>query len=159
MSDQKQSISVDWKQADSAGMQAALQAARTGLQQGGIPIGSALVDGQGKLIASGHNQRVQKGDPILHGEMDCLQRAGRRSSYKDCTIYSTLMPCYMCAGTIVQFKIPRVVVGESRTFAGARDFMQSHGVQVVDLDMPECYQLMEQFIADQPELWNEDIAE
>jgi cytosine/creatinine deaminase len=139
-------------------MKAAIDEARKGRQEGGIPIGSVLVR-DGRLIARGHNKRVQERNPILHGEMDCLNNAGRIGSYRNTTIYSTLMPCYMCAGTIVQFKIPRVVVGESRTFAGAREFMEQHGVEVVDLDLPECVQMMEEFIAAEPELWNEDIGE
>jgi cytosine/creatinine deaminase len=139
-------------------MKAAIDEARKGRQEGGIPIGSVLVR-DGRLIARGHNKRVQERNPILHGEMDCLNNAGRIGSYRNTTIYSTLMPCYMCAGTIVQFKIPRVVVGESRTFAGAREFMEQHGVEVVDLDLPECVEMMEEFIAEEPELWNEDIGE
>ena len=139
-------------------MQAAIDEARKGLAEGGIPIGSVLVK-DGKLIASGHNKRVQEQNPILHGEMDCLNNAGRIGSYRNTVIYSTLMPCYMCAGTIVQFKIPRVVVGESRTFPGARAFMEAHGVEVIDLDLPECVRMMKEFIAAKPELWNEDIGE
>ena len=139
-------------------MKIAIDEAKLGRSEGGIPIGSALVK-NGKLVAKGHNKRVQEQNPILHGEMDCLNNAGRVGSYKDTVIYSTLMPCYMCAGTIVQFKIPKVVVGESRTFDGAEEFMRSHGVEVVNLDLPECYEMMEQFIAEQPELWNEDIGE
>jgi cytosine deaminase len=139
-------------------MQAAIAEARAGLAQGGIPIGSVLVKG-GAIVARGHNQRVQKGNPILHGEMDCLLNAGRVGSYRDTVIYSTLMPCYMCAGTIVQFKIPRVVVGESVTFAGARQFMESHGVEVIDLALPECIEMMRSFIAAKPQLWYEDIGE
>ena len=139
-------------------MQAAIDEAKKGLSEGGIPIGSALVK-NGKLIAVGHNKRVQEQNPILHGEMDCMNNAGRVGSYKDTVMYSTLMPCYMCAGTIVQFKIPKVIVGESRTFPGAVDFMRSHGVEVIDLDLPECYEMMEQFIAEKPALWNEDIGE
>ena len=139
-------------------MQLAIDEARAGLQQGGIPIGSVLVR-NGKVVASGHNKRVQENNPILHGEMDCLHNAGRIGSYRNTVIYSTLMPCYMCAGTIVQFKIPKVIVGESRTFSGARAFMESHGVEVVDLDLPECVTMMENFIRDKPELWNEDIME
>ena len=139
-------------------MQAAIDEARKGLSEGGIPIGSALVK-DGKLVASGRNKRVQEKNPILHGEMDCLNNAGRIGSYKGTTIYSTLMPCYMCAGTIVQFKIPKVIVGESRTFPGARKFMEGHGVEVIDLDLPECVKMMEDFIAAKPELWNEDIGE
>lgn len=139
-------------------MQTAIDEALKGLAEGGIPIGSALVK-DGKLVASGRNKRVQEKNPILHGEMDCLNNAGRIGSYKGTTIYSTLMPCYMCAGTIVQFKIPKVVVGESRTFPGARKFMEEHGVEVIDLDLPECVAMMEDFIAAKPELWNEDIGE
>jgi cytosine deaminase len=139
-------------------MQAAIDEAQKGLAEGGIPIGSALVR-DGKLIATGRNKRVQEQNPILHGEMDCLNNAGRIGSYKGTVMYSTLMPCYMCAGTIVQFKIPKVIVGESRTFPGARAFMEAHGVEVIDLDLPECVRMMEEFIAAKPELWNEDIGE
>ena len=139
-------------------MQAAIDEARLGRSQGGIPIGSVLVR-DGKIIGQGHNKRVQEDSAIKHGEMDCLTNAGRQRSYRDTVIYTTLMPCYMCAGTIVQFKIPKVVVGESRTFPGARQFMESHGVEVVDLDLPECVAMMEAFIREKPELWNEDIME
>jgi cytosine deaminase len=139
-------------------MKLAIEEAKIGLSEGGIPIGSVLVR-NGQLIAKGHNKRVQEMNPILHGEMDCLNNAGRIGSYKDTTIYSTLMPCYMCAGTIVQFKIKRVIVGESITFTGAREFMESHGVEVIDLELPECFNMMEKFIEENPELWNEDIGE
>ena len=139
-------------------MRAALAQAQKSLAEGGIPIGSVLVKDE-QIVAQGHNKRVQEQNPILHGEMDCLNNAGRLGSYRDTVIYSTLMPCYMCAGTIVQFKIPKVVVGESRTFAGAREFMEQHGVEVIDLDDPECVNMMQQFINDHPELWNEDIGE
>ncbi|MBK9453810.1 MAG: nucleoside deaminase [Bacteroidetes bacterium] len=139
-------------------MRLAIDEAKLGLSQGGIPIGSVLVK-DGKLVATGHNKRVQEQNPILHGEMDCLNNAGRIGSYRNTVIYSTLMPCYMCAGTIVQFKIPKVIVGESRTFPGAVEFMRSHGVEVIDLDLPECVKMMEDFIAAKPELWNEDIGE
>ena len=139
-------------------MQAAIDEAKIGLSQGGIPIGSVLVR-NGKIIARGHNKRVQEENPILHGEMDCLNNAGRIGSYRDTVIYSTLMPCYMCAGAIAQFKIPKVVVGESRTFEGAEDFMRTLGVEVVNLDLPECYGMMQCFIAENPKLWNEDIGE
>lgn len=139
-------------------MRLAIEQARKSRQEGGIPIGSVLVK-NGEVVAEGHNKRVQERNPILHGEMDCLNNAGRVGTYRGTVIYSTLMPCYMCAGTIVQFKIPKVVVGESRTFPGAKDFMESHGVEVVDLDLPECVQMMEEFIRDCPELWNEDIGE
>jgi cytosine deaminase len=139
-------------------MLTAIAEAEKGLAEGGIPIGSVLVK-DGKMIASGHNKRVQENNPILHGEMDCLFNAGRVGSYRDTVIYSTLMPCYMCAGTIVQFRIPKVIVGESRTFSGARAFMEANGVEVVDLDLPECVEMMTRFIANKPELWNEDIGE
>jgi creatinine deaminase len=139
-------------------MQIAIDEAKIGLAEGGIPIGSALVRG-GELIAKGHNKRVQEQNPILHGEMDCLNNAGRIGSYKNTTIYSTLMPCYMCAGTIVQFKIKKVIVGESQTFDGAREFMESHGVEVVDLKNQECITMMTNFIENNSELWNEDIGE
>jgi cytosine deaminase len=139
-------------------MQLAIDEAKKGLDQGGIPIGSVLIK-NGKLVASGHNKRVQENNPILHGEMDCLNNAGRIGSYRDTVIYSTLMPCYMCAGTIVQFKIPKVIVGESKTFSGAREFMEAHGVEVIDLNLAECINMMETFIRDKPSLWNEDIME
>lgn len=139
-------------------MQLAIDEAKKGRNQGGIPIGSVLVK-DGKVVATGHNKRVQENNPILHGEMDCLNNAGRIGSYRNTVIYSTLMPCYMCAGTIVQFKIPKVIVGESKTFDGARKFMESHGVEVVDMNLPECIEMMEDFIREKPELWNEDIME
>jgi cytosine/creatinine deaminase len=139
-------------------MRAAIEEAWEGRREGGIPIGSVLVR-NGRILAKGRNKRVQEQNPILHGEMDCLNNAGRIGSYRDTVIYSTLMPCYMCAGTIVQFKIPNVIVGESRTFPGAREFMESHGVEVIDLDLEECVQMMEEFIVAAPELWNEDIGE
>ena len=139
-------------------MMLAIEEAKKGLAEGGITIGSVLIK-NGKLIAQGHNKRVQESNPILHGEMDCLNNAGRIGSYRDTVIYSTLMPCYMCAGTIVQFKIPKVVVGESQTFSGAREFMESHGVEVVDLNLEECISMMNTFIEEKPELWNEDIME
>ncbi len=139
-------------------MKLAINEAMEGLREGGIPIGSVLVK-NGQVVAKGRNKRVQQQNPILHGEMDCLNNAGRIGSYRDTVIYSTLMPCYMCAGTIVQFKIPKVIVGESQTFPGAREFMESHGVEVIDLNDPACIAMMTQFIADKPELWNEDIGE
>ena len=139
-------------------MRLALEEAMKGRSEGGIPIGSVLVK-NGKVVAQGHNKRVQENNPILHGEMDCLNNAGRIGSYRDTVIYSTLMPCYMCAGTIVQFKIPKVIVGESKTFSGAREFMESHGVEVIDLNLVECVNMMEDFIKEKPDLWNEDIME
>jgi cytosine deaminase len=139
-------------------MLTAIEEARKGRAEGGIPIGSVLVR-NGKIIARGHNKRVQEQNPILHAEMDCLNQAGRIGSYRDTVLYSTLMPCYMCAGTAVQFRIPKVVVGESRTFPGAKSFMESHGIEVTDLDLTECVEMMESFIRDFPDLWNEDIGE
>jgi cytosine/creatinine deaminase len=139
-------------------MQMAIDEAKAGLAEGGIPIGSVLVK-NGEFVAKGRNKRVQESNPILHGEMDCLNNAGRIGSFKNTVIYSTLMPCYMCAGTIVQFKIPKVIVGESKTFPGAKEFMESHGVEVIDLNNAECIAMMENFIQDKPELWNEDIGE
>ncbi len=139
-------------------MQAAIDQAKKSLSEGGIPIGSVLVK-NGKIIAEGHNKRVQEKNPILHGEMDCLNNAGRVGSYKDCIIYSTLMPCYMCGGTIVQFNIPKVVVGENMTFKGSGEFMKSHGVEVVNLQLEECIEMMQRFITEHPHLWYEDIGE
>ena len=139
-------------------MEEAIRQARKSLGEGGIPIGSVLVRGD-EIVATGHNKRVQEKNPILHGEMDCLNNAGRIGSYKNTVIYSTLMPCYMCAGTIVQFNIPKVIVGENKTFDGAWEFMEQHGVEVVNLQLPECIKMMEKFIAEHPELWYEDIGE
>ena len=139
-------------------MQAAIAEARLGRSQGGIPIGSVLVR-DGKIIGRGRNKRVQEDSAIKHGEMDCLTNAGRQRSYRDTVIYTTLMPCFMCAGTIVQFKIPKVMVGESRTFGESRAFLESHGVEVIDLDSEECVAMMAEFIAAEPALWNEDIME
>ena len=138
-------------------LSAAIAEARNGLAEGGIPIGSVLVKGN-KIVGRGHNKRVQNGDPMAHAEIDCLQNAGRIGSYKGTTLYSTLMPCYLCAGAVVQFGIKKVIVGESRTFPGAKEFMVSHGVEVIDLDDQECYTLMQEFISKNPDLWNEDIG-
>jgi len=139
-------------------MQAAIAEARMGRQQGGIPIGSVLMRA-GQIVSRGHNKRVQELDPIAHGEMDALRNAGRQRTYRDTVLYTTLMPCYMCAGTIVQFKIPKVVVGEARTFGESKEFLESHGVEVVILDSEECVQMMQEFITAEPTLWNEDIME
>lgn len=138
-------------------MQAAIAEAKQGLQEGGIPIGSVLVKGR-EILGRGHNKRVQDGDPVTHAEIDCLRNAGRVGTYKDTTLYSTLMPCYLCAGAVVQFGIKKVIVGESETFSGAKEFMESHGVEVTDLNLDECKQLMSQFIENSPQLWNEDIG-
>lgn len=128
------------------------------LAEGGIPIGSILVR-NGEIIGRGHNQRVQKASAILHGEMDCLMNAGRQRSYRDTIIYSTLSPCMMCSGTIVQFKIPRVVIGDDVNFPGAPDFMRSRGVEVLVLNDSSLVEMMNNFISEKPALWNEDIAE
>ena len=138
-------------------MEAAIAQAQKSLSEGGIPIGSALAR-NGELLAVGHNKRVQDDDPVTHAEIDCLRNAGRIGSFRDTVLYSTLMPCYLCSGAVVQFGIPKVIVGESRTFPGGPEFMRSHGVEVLDLDLPECSEMMQQFIAAHPELWNEDIG-
>jgi cytosine/creatinine deaminase len=139
-------------------MRVALQEARRGYDEGGVPVGSALVE-SGRVVAQGRNRRVQEGDPIAHGEMDCLRRAGRRAHYRNAVLYTTLSPCMMCAGTILQFGIPRVVVGERANFEGNCDFLAERGVDVVLLDDPDCIDLMARFIRERPDLWNEDIAE
>ena len=139
-------------------MKAAIEEAKKGLNGGGIPIGSVLVK-ENQIIGRGHNQRVQKKDPILHAEIDCLRNAGRIGTHRGTTLYSTLCPCYLCAGAVVQFGIKKVMVGESETFPGATEFMESHGVEVINLDLDECKNLMREFIQKNPELWNEDIGQ
>ena len=138
-------------------MQKAIAEARKGLSEGGIPIGSVLVC-DGKIIGHGHNRRVQEDNTMKHAEIDCLINAGRVGNYRDTVLYSTLMPCYLCGGAVVQFNIPRVIVGESRTFSGSEIFMREHGIQVINLDLQECVDMMEQFIKQHPALWNEDIG-
>jgi cytosine deaminase len=140
-------------------LQAAIDEARKGYAEGGIPIGSVLVH-QGKIIGRGHNRRVQQGSAILHGEMDALENAGRlpASVYKECTIYTTLSPCSMCSGTILLYGIPKVVIGENKTFMGEESLLQSRGVEVVVAENDACYDLMQQFISEKPDLWNEDIG-
>ncbi len=137
----------------------AIREAQLGLAEGGIPIGSVLVC-DGRIIGRGHNRRVQSGSAILHGEMDCLENAGRlpAATYARCTIYTTLSPCPMCSGAIVLYKIARVVVGENQTFLGAEEYVRSHGIQVNVVQDSECIQLMRSFIAGHPDLWNEDIG-
>ena len=141
-------------------MQAAIEEARKGLRDGGIPIGSVLVI-DGKIVGRGHNQRVQKGSVIRHAEMDCLENAGRLlpSEYRRATLYSTLSPCDMCSGTVLLYKIPRVIIGENQTFKGPEDYVRSRGVDVQVVDDIDCMQLMERFIRGHPTLWNEDIGE
>lgn len=137
-------------------MALAVAEAHKGSAAGGIPIGSVLARGD-TLVGAGHNQRVQQRDPILHGEMDALRNAGRQRSYKDTVIYTTLSPCMMCSGTIVQFGIPRVVIGENKTFGGNEEFLRSRGIEVLVVNDPDCIAMMEHFIKTQPQLWNEDI--
>ncbi|HML16968.1 MAG TPA: nucleoside deaminase [Bryobacteraceae bacterium] len=140
-------------------LEAAIEEAKKSLAEGGIPIGSVLVH-EGKIIGRGHNMRVQTGSPIDHGEMNCLRNAGRLSAeiYRNCAIYSTLSPCPMCSGAIVLYRIPRVIVGENRTFMGAEDYMRSQGIRVEVVNDEECEALMRGFIDAQPELWQEDIG-
>lgn len=135
----------------------AVAEARLAAAAGGVPIAAALARGR-ELVAVGHNERVQRGDPIAHGEIACLRNAGRQRDYTDTTLYTTLSPCPMCSGAILLFKIPRVVVGEARTFPGDLDFLRSRGVEVVLLDDPECGALMRRFQQEHPEIWNEDIG-
>ena len=139
-------------------MQAAISEARQGLKEGGIPIGSVIVRDE-KIIGRGHNKRIQDGDPITHAEIDCLRNAGRIGNYKNTILYSTLMPCYLCAGAVVQFGIKKVYAGENETFLGAKDFMESMGVEVININSEECKEMMRNFIAEKPELWSEDIGE
>lgn len=141
-------------------MQAALDEARDGLAEGGIPIGSVLVY-KGEIIGRGRNRRIQQGSTTLHGEMDALENAGRRSAavYRDCVIYTTLSPCPMCSGAILLYGIPKVVIGENRTFMGDEPHLKSRGVELEVLDSPECVEMMTRFINEKPELWNEDIGE
>jgi len=145
-------------------LKAAIEEARKGLSEGGLPIGSVLVRGS-EIIGRGHNRRVQNGDPMAHAEINCLTNAGRQTTYKDCVLYSTLMPCFLCSGAAVQFGIPKVIVGESVNFHGGHGkggdspaFMRSHGIEVIDLRDVECIQMMSDFIKAHPKLWNEDIG-
>jgi len=143
-------------------MALALGQARASLEAGGVPVGAVLAAGsasQGwQLIAAGHNERVQRGDPVAHGEISCLRNAGRRSSYADTTLYTTLSPCQMCSGAILLFQIPRVVVGEAQTFEGDLGFLADHGVQIVLLDDPDCKAVMREFQERYPQVWSEDIG-
>lgn len=140
-------------------LQAAIEQARQGMREGGIPIGSVIAAG-GKIIGRGHNRRVQRGSAILHGEMDALENAGRQSAsvYQECVLYTTLSPCAMCSGAILLYGIPRVVIGENRTFLGEEELLRSRNVSVEVLQNTECIALMEDFIRQNPALWNEDIG-
>jgi creatinine deaminase len=141
-------------------MRAAIDEAQLGLSEGGIPIGSVLVH-EGKIIGRGHNRRVQQGNPILHGEMDALQNAGRRAAkvYRESVLYTTLSPCAMCSGAILLYGVPRIVIGENQTFMGEEEWLRSRGVHLDVLQDASCLQLMKRFIAAQPSVWNEDIGE
>ena len=141
-------------------LEAALDEARTGLAEGGIPIGAVLVL-DGRIIGRGHNRRVQQGSSVLHAEIDCLENAGRlkAAEYKRCVLYSTLSPCDMCSGAVLLYDIPKVVIGENRSFQGPEEYLRSRGVELVVADNAECRKLMTDFIKAKPELWNEDIGE
>ncbi len=137
----------------------AIEQARQGLSEGGIPIGAALFDADGKLLAAGHNQRVQENDPSIHGETDAFRKAGRQRTYRDKIMVTTLAPCWYCSGLVRQFRIGTVVVGESVNFAGGIDWLREHGVEVIDLHSQECVEMLANYIAASPEIWNEDIGE
>jgi len=139
-------------------LDAALEEARVGLAEGGLPIGSVLATREGEIVARGHNLRVQTGDPTAHAEVVCLRNAGRRRDWPELTLVSTLSPCIMCTGTALLYRIPRVVIGENRNFLGAEDLFREHGVELVVLDDPRCIELMRRFVEEHPDLWNEDIG-
>jgi creatinine deaminase len=139
-------------------LEVALTEARTGLAQGGIPIGAAVFSADGRVVGSGHNRRVQDGDPSAHGETDAFRRAGRQKSYRDMTMVTTLAPCWYCSGLIRQFGFGRLIVGESKTFQGGIDWLRENGVEVIDLQSDACISLLNGFIREHPEIWNEDIG-
>ena len=145
---------------DARFLEVAIEQARIGRSEGGVPIGAALVV-DGEVLGAGRNRRVQQGSAIRHGETDALENAGRlhASVYRRATMYTTLSPCHMCTGAVLLYEIPRVVLGENRTFMGAEDLLRAHGVEVINMDSGECRRLMEEFIAEHPEIWNEDIGE
>ena len=140
-------------------LEIAIEEARTGLAEGGIPIGAALFDGDGNLLGRGHNRRVQEGDPSIHGETDAFRKAGRQRRYRDTIMVTTLAPCWYCSGLVRQFGIGTVIIGESETFQGGIDWLRENAVEVIDLDSGECKKLLGDFIAANPEVWNEDIGE
>jgi creatinine deaminase len=140
-------------------LEVALEEARHGRTEGGIPIGAAMFRRSGELISRGHNRRVQQGDPSVHGETDAFRRAGRQRSYRDMVMVTTLAPCWYCSGLVRQFRIGTLVVGDSRTFVGGLDWLRDNGVEVIDLDDRACRELLQGFIAEHPEIWNEDIGE
>ena len=137
----------------------AIDEARRGMAEGGIPIGAALFDGNGNLLGRGHNRRVQEDDPSIHGETDAFRKAGRQRSYRDTIMATTLAPCWYCSGLVRQFGIGTVILGESRTFQGGIDWLRENGVEIIDLDSQECVDLLSAFISAHPEIWNEDIGE
>ncbi len=143
----------------SAMLNVALAEARLGLSEGGIPIGAALFDAQGRLVSSGRNRRVQQDDPSIHGETDAFRRAGRQRSYRDLTMATTLAPCWYCSGLVRQFGFRRLVVGESHNFTGGLDWLRAAGVEIIEMNSPECTAMMADYIRRQPEIWNEDIGE
>ena len=140
-------------------LRVAIEEARQGLAEGGIPIGAALFDRKGNLLGRGHNRRIQEGDPSVHGETDAFRKAGRQRSYRDKIMVTTLAPCWYCSGLVRQFQIGTVVVGESINFRGGIDWLKENGVEVIDLDAEECVRMLADFIAARPEIWNEDIGE
>lgn len=139
-------------------LEIAIEEARAGLAEGGIPIGAALFDSKGKLLGRGHNRRVQEGDPSIHGETDAFRKAGRQRNYRDTIMVTTLAPCWYCSGLVRQFNIGTVIVGESRTFQGGIDWLRENGVNVIDIDSEECVNLLIGYISKHPEIWNEDIG-
>ena len=148
-------MEIDYKQM----LDVAIEEARLGLSEGGIPIGAALFDGEGKVLGRGHNRRVQENDPSIHGETDAFRKAGRQRSYRECVMVTTLAPCWYCSGLVRQFGIGTVVVGESVNFQGGADWLRDNGVEVKDLNSQECVEMLGKYIAENPEVWNEDIGE
>jgi cytosine deaminase len=139
-------------------LEVAIEEARLGLSEGGIPIGAALFDADGRVLGRGHNRRLQENDPSVHGETDAFRKAGRQRGYRDKTMATTLAPCWYCSGLIRQFGIGRVIIGESVNFAGGLDWLRENGVEIVDLASPECVEMLGRWIADHPEVWSEDIG-
>jgi len=137
----------------------AIEQAKFGLAEGGLPIGAAMFTRSGELLSEGHNRRVQQGDPSMHAETDAFRRAGRKTSYSNMVMVTTLAPCWYCSGLVKQFRIPTLIVGESKTFSGGLEWLRESGVEIIDLDSAECRELLEGFIAVHPEVWNEDIGE
>lgn len=140
-------------------LETAIEEARKGLDEGGIPIGAALFDIEGNLLGKGHNRRVQENDPSIHGETDAFRKAGRQKNYRNTIMVTTLAPCWYCSGLVRQFKIGTVVVGESQTFQGGIEWLRENGVEVIDLNSEECIRMLNNFISNHPEIWNEDIGE